>query len=209
VPTTTCAGTVAPKCQGAGQIKKSIVCPYHRWSYDIDGCLLHIPQRKEFEGPIDYSELGLRRARLEAFKGTVFVHPEAEGESLATWLGDFPKYHGPYEPERLIEVSSESFALNCNWKTYLENHQDGYHLEYVHAKTLDGYEHHKQAHNFYRRNWSFHEPISRGITVAAQARVPWPGGRGTSTPAGFPSRAQSAASGSRYASPAASPAGRT
>jgi Rieske 2Fe-2S family protein len=157
--------------QGEGQIKKSIVCPYHRWAYDVDGCLLHIPQRREFEEPIDESSLGLRPARLAEHKGMVFVHPDPDGESLVEWLGDFPEYHGPYEPEHLVEVSTESYVINCNWKTYIENHEDGYHLEYVHAKTLDGYDHRAQAHHFYARNWSFHEPVSRDTTAAPDADV--------------------------------------
>jgi phenylpropionate dioxygenase-like ring-hydroxylating dioxygenase large terminal subunit len=158
-----CRHRGAQVLQGAGKIRKSIICPYHRWAYGVDGCLLHIPQRQEFDPGVDESALSLRRAALDTFKGMVFVHPDPHPEPLADWLGDFPEHHGPFDPEQLVEVIDEVHELNCNWKTYLENHQDGYHLGYVHAESLGGYAHREQRHYLYGRHWSFHEPIEAGV----------------------------------------------
>ena len=147
---------------GSGCVKRAIVCPYHRWTYDIDGRLRHVPQANEFPGGIDKASLSLAPARLETFREMVFVHPNPEAEPLSDWLGDFPTYHGPFEPGRLMEIFVGSYPVHANWKTVLENHLDGYHLEYVHQETLKGYDHRRQQHYLYRRHWSLYDPVQAG-----------------------------------------------
>lgn len=157
-----CSHRGATLLQGSGTVKKAIVCPYHRWTYGVDGCLKHIPQIDEFPGGVDRSALGLRPARIETFKGMVFVHPDPDAELLMDWLGEFPQHMGPFEPTRLVEIVAESHPIKANWKTFVENHQDGYHLAYVHADNLRGYDHKAQEHFLYGRHWSFFEPLQDG-----------------------------------------------
>lgn len=157
-----CSHRGAALLQGAGTVKKAIVCPYHRWTYGFDGCLKHVPQVDEFPGGIDRAALGLRPARIETFKGMVFAHPDPDAELLMDWLGDFPTHMGPFEPTKLVEILAESHPIQANWKTFIENHQDGYHLGYVHADNLRGYDHKAQEHFLYGRHWSFFEPLREG-----------------------------------------------
>ncbi len=163
-----CRHRGATVAQGCGALPKAFVCPYHRWTYGRDGSLLNIPQRSEFAPGVELGGLGLRRARVETWRGMVFVHPDADpgspAEPLADWLGDFPRHHGPYQPERLQEVVRESYDIRANWKTFAENHQDGYHLAYVHAANLRGYQHREQEHFLHGRHWSFFEPLIPGAT---------------------------------------------
>lgn len=75
--------------------------------------------------------------------GMVFVHPGARPPGFAEWLGASvePDKAGPYEWDRLVEVDRIDVPLECNWKLYVENHVDIYHLWYLHADSLGMYDH--------------------------------------------------------------------
>ncbi|MER7400897.1 aromatic ring-hydroxylating dioxygenase subunit alpha [Streptomyces sp. NPDC000070] len=145
---------------GSGRVERHIVCPYHNWRYGLDGCLLAVTQRKEVDPGLDRSELGLHPAAAAVWRGLVFVHPDPEPEPLTDWLADLPDRMAPYDPEQLAEVgAARQYHLKCNWKVFMENALDNYHLGYVHKDTLVGYDHKRQEQ--YRcgeRHWYFYEP---------------------------------------------------
>ncbi|MFI6299149.1 aromatic ring-hydroxylating dioxygenase subunit alpha [Nonomuraea sp. NPDC050790] len=145
---------------GDGKVTKHIVCPYHNWTYGLDGCLLAVPQRREVDPDLDRAKLGLHPAAVALWRGLVFVHPDPDPEPLADWLGDLTERVAPYDPERLAEiVPAQRYDLRCNWKVFMENALDNYHLGYVHKDSLIGYDHKRQEqHPCGRRHWFFYEP---------------------------------------------------
>ncbi|MFI6532694.1 aromatic ring-hydroxylating dioxygenase subunit alpha [Nonomuraea sp. NPDC050547] len=145
---------------GSGVVDKQIVCPYHNWTYGLDGCLLAVTQRNEVDRHLDRSKLGLHPASVAVWRGLVFVHPEPEPQPLTDWLGDLPDRMAPYDPEQLAEVvPPQVHHIKANWKVFIENALDNYHLGYVHKNTLIGYDHKRQEqYACGDRHWFFYEP---------------------------------------------------
>lgn len=126
--------------QGSGKLKGGVVCPYHRWTYARDGKLRGIPQEKElFSQGLDKCGLGLKKGSIATFRGLIFIHPDvAPKETFDEFLGDLPEHSWSAKTEDLKVLMRTEWEMNCNWKTFVENAQDGYHLSYLHANTLMG-----------------------------------------------------------------------
>ena len=125
-----CRHRAGPVARGCGN-RKSLQCAYHGWTYGLDGRLLTTP---EFEGvrEFDRNAERLPSARAECFGPLLFVNPDANGPSLAEWLGDIPKETAPLGFDRMTFVKRVEYQLDCNWKVYVDNYLEGYHIPIVH-----------------------------------------------------------------------------
>ena len=128
--------------EGCGNTGRSIVCPYHTWTYELDGTFRGMPKEKICFPDIDKTKLNLKPASLGVFKGLVFVHPSADpDESFDTWLADLPDHAWPHDvtsPALYESGADVVYEMKCNWKVFFENAIDGYHLAYLHKNTLGG-----------------------------------------------------------------------
>ena len=125
--------------EGEGQLKNTIVCPYHRWSFGLDGTLRGVPNQSECFPNLDKRENGLLEASIGVFKGIVFVHPQAKPSmSFDAWLASLPDVAWPFdfETDGLVPSEEITYEMKCNWKVFYENAIDGYHLAYLHENTL-------------------------------------------------------------------------
>lgn len=122
---------------GHGNCQHKIVCPYHAWTFAPTGELLGITQPKLFPN-LDKSQIRLLDARVETWRGFIFVNPDAEGESLIEYLADFPKYLEQYDRnwEDLREVTCLVYDEPVNWKFIVENYIETYHFSVAHRDTL-------------------------------------------------------------------------
>jgi Rieske 2Fe-2S family protein len=152
-----------PLVEGCGSSRSGLVCPYHFWSFGLDGALRNVPQPGQFPD-LDAAEWGLLPASVGTWGGLVFVHPDPEAETLLDWLGELPGAIGSYRPELLVEVAGHEFDARCNWKLFVENHVDVYHLWYLHARTLGDYDHDRFEWHQLGRNWVSYEPVKEGVT---------------------------------------------
>ncbi|MEJ3654409.1 aromatic ring-hydroxylating dioxygenase subunit alpha [Actinomycetes bacterium KLBMP 9759] len=146
---------------GDGRVEKNIVCPFHNWTYGLDGCLLAVTQRNEIGKQLDRSKLSLHRASLGVWRGLVFVHPDPDAQPLVEWLGELPEHLAPYgDITRLVEpVAGARHDVKCNWKVFVEGALDNYHLGYVHAENLASMDHKRQEQRACApRHWFFYEP---------------------------------------------------
>jgi phenylpropionate dioxygenase-like ring-hydroxylating dioxygenase large terminal subunit len=112
---------------------KAFVCPYHGWTYQLDGRLQHVPHRDGFPG-LDLEQHGLVRVSAEEHCGLVFV---AQGEASA---GGAP-WRGLSElvsPEQVLMRSNEA-EVPVNWKLYLEGFIEGYHIRATHKESFYPY----------------------------------------------------------------------
>src|SRR5262249_2640262 len=107
--------------EGAGTARTGIICPYHFWSFDLDGELRKYPQPDQFPS-LDPQRCGLAPASIGTWGGLVFVHPDPGAGEVQTWLGDLPDHIGSYKPEELVELVHHPFDARCNWKLFVENH---------------------------------------------------------------------------------------
>jgi nitrite reductase/ring-hydroxylating ferredoxin subunit len=111
-------------------------CPYHRWSYNIDGSLRTITRGSTF-GDIDKSEQGLIELPTEERHGFIWVVDAADATiDVATWLGpDMDSILAGYGLDELFCVRSEGFDEPVNWKIMQDAFLDGYHIAYAHPNT--------------------------------------------------------------------------
>lgn len=111
-------------------------CPYHRWSYDIDGTLRTIT-RDTTVGDLDRSELGLVELPCEERHGFIWVIDRVgEQIDVAAWLGpEMDAILAGYDLGELVCARDEGFEEPVNWKIMQDAFLDGYHIQYAHPNT--------------------------------------------------------------------------
>ncbi len=114
---------------------KSFSCPYHAWTYDLQGRLKGAPYMREAEG-FDLKQFGLKPIKLDTWGGFVFVNFDPQSPPLLEFLGDFVDEYAPYRPQDLRVGFKFAVELNCNWKATAENLVDVYHLAALHATSF-------------------------------------------------------------------------
>ncbi|MDB4986300.1 MAG: Rieske (2Fe-2S) iron-sulfur domain protein [Myxococcaceae bacterium] len=142
-------------------------CPYHGWTYDEEGRVVGIPQRKSF-GHLSsdvLQQLTLDAWGLEVVGPLVFVCRKPTRGGLQQALGELGSELTPLLQRAQRCLDRGSFELACNWKVMLENGLDAYHVPLVHADTI-----HK--HGLHELSRERHGEHSAGRFVAASgARV--------------------------------------
>jgi choline monooxygenase len=116
--------------RGSGCVK-ALSCTYHGWTYGLDGRLRAAPEMEEARG-FAPEELGLVPVRCEAWGGLVFASLEEEGPGLAEALGPLPRLAAPRRLERFAFATRETYPIACNWKVYVDNYLEGYHVPRAH-----------------------------------------------------------------------------
>jgi phenylpropionate dioxygenase-like ring-hydroxylating dioxygenase large terminal subunit len=117
---------------GAGHCAGRIVCPYHAWTYDLDGRLTALPHRKEFN---DFSldQYGLKPVETEIYKGFVFVRLKAGLPSVAEMMAPYESELAAYRLEELQPIGRVSLRTrHVNWKNVTDNYSDGMHINVAH-----------------------------------------------------------------------------
>jgi choline monooxygenase len=107
-------------------------CPYHGWTYGLDGSLKGAP---EFAGVCDFdrSRNGLIAVRVGTWEQFVFITLNEKAPPLVDSLGDLPERIAPLGINRLSFFERKSYTLGCNWKVYVDNYLDGgYHVPQLH-----------------------------------------------------------------------------
>lgn len=114
---------------------RHIICPFHGWTYSLDGRLAGAPKMDRARG-FDKSDHGLVAFRIEARDGFVFICLDDETPELDAWLGDFSDLHAPWSLGDMVSTRRREFEVGCNWKAFLEVFNEYYHLPYVHGSSL-------------------------------------------------------------------------
>jgi choline monooxygenase len=107
-------------------------CPYHGWTYGLDGSLKGAP---EFAGVCDFEreENGLIPVRVAAWEQFVFVTLSEDAPPFEAFLGDLPARVAPLGLGNIHFFERRSYTLACNWKVYVDNYLDGgYHVPHLH-----------------------------------------------------------------------------
>jgi Rieske 2Fe-2S family protein len=153
--------------EGCGNAGGSINCFYHQWRYGLDGCLTVVPQRKEQFPDLIPEQWGLRPAAVAEWEGMVFVHPDPAPPPLTRTLDGMPDHVGSHRPGQLGQVATARIEARCNWKLFVENHIDVYHLWYLHETSLGDFDHTRFEHRHVGSNWTSYEPLRNGDVASA------------------------------------------
>jgi phenylpropionate dioxygenase-like ring-hydroxylating dioxygenase large terminal subunit len=115
---------------------KSFVCPYHAWTYDLDGRLSHVPDRERSFPTLDVEERGLREVAVEDRHGLVWVTPGAapdEAPSVAEHLGDeFDAELAGFGMGDFFVYKEDFWSTEFNWKCGTESFLENYHFNVLH-----------------------------------------------------------------------------
>src|SRR3954469_6583357 len=107
-------------------------CPYHGWTYGLDGALKGVP---EFDGvqSFEREKTGLMPLRVETWEKFVFVCLDPQAPPLAQFLGSMVERFKPMHLDKLHFAGRRVFELKCNWKVFVDNYLDGgYHVPHLH-----------------------------------------------------------------------------
>ena len=140
-------------CEGRGRSAR-FTCPYHNWSYALDGKLLAVP-RPDFDGTVEEfvgnkGELSLIAVPVECFAGFIFMNPDRNAPPLAGFLGEVRDLLSPYYLEEMVPVGyNVREGLECNWKVVMDAFQEGYHIQGVHPELIATMDESKERYGFF------------------------------------------------------------
>jgi len=111
----------------------TLQCPYHAWTYGLDGCLRAAPRAKDDPG-IEPAELGLVPMAAGTWGPFVFVNPDADAAPLGDALGDLPEivHDQGLDVDALVFHHRVAYEVRANWKVALENYLECYHCRLNH-----------------------------------------------------------------------------
>jgi len=111
-------------------------CPFHAWTYGLDGRLLGAPSMHQTDG-FDKADHGLHEHETAERSGFAFVSLDPSPPAIDVWLGDFADLHAPWPLADLVMTRRREFVVDCNWKLFAEVFNEYYHLPVVHADSID------------------------------------------------------------------------
>jgi Rieske 2Fe-2S family protein len=121
-------------CAPSGTTSAHLTCPYHQWSYGLDGRLAHVPGWRDGDG-IDYGDWGLRPVDVEVWHGLVFVH--LGGAPIGPISAELDRHGASMIPaglEHLRLADQDRYDVGANWKILLENYLECYHCRGSHPE---------------------------------------------------------------------------
>ena len=131
-----CRHRMSVLLEGRGNTR-SIVCPYHAWTYNLDGSLRGAPAMDQNEG-FCKSDYRLPDVRCEEWLGWVFVTLNPDVPPVARQLSKVEDLVGDYDMANYSETFFETHIWDTNWKVLAENFMESYHLPVCHAGTIGG-----------------------------------------------------------------------
>jgi choline monooxygenase len=125
-----CRHRTGPPAEGCGS-RKLFRCGYHGWTYGLDGALISATEIEGVEGfrPEDFA---LAPVRTEEWFNLVFANLDPNAPPLRESLGELPRQAEKFSFAEMKLFERRTYDMKCNWKTYVDNYLEGYHLPIVH-----------------------------------------------------------------------------
>ena len=116
-----------------GSVRKRLRCPYHSWSYGLDGSLRAAPHMDEVED-FEFGCWGLLAVRLEVVGGLVLIDLSGEAPPATEHVGELSEHLRRYRVSELERVDSRDYDVAANWKGIAENYNECLHCPGVHPE---------------------------------------------------------------------------
>jgi phenylpropionate dioxygenase-like ring-hydroxylating dioxygenase large terminal subunit len=126
-----CRHRGARVCEESTGNRKTLVCPYHGWVYDLDGSLRAAREMVALDG-FDANALGLKKARIEVFMGMIYINCDPQAADFRAPLENIRQPLGAYNLEQAKVAHKETYRVEANWKLCLENYLECYHCATSH-----------------------------------------------------------------------------
>ena len=150
-----CRHRAGPPATGCGS-RKLFRCGYHGWTYDLQGKLISAP---EFEGQPGFAatDFSLTSVRTEEWCNLIFASLDPSAPALGPQLSQLAAQFRSFPFEKMKLLERRTYEMHCNWKTYIDNYLEGYHLPSVHPglnRELDYGSYSVEPHSGYVRQFS-------------------------------------------------------
>jgi Rieske 2Fe-2S family protein len=119
--------------EGGSASHRAVTCPYHAWSYALDGQVIATPEFNDV-ATFDRADYGLVPLPVEVWHGWVFVNATADAVPFAEHIGVLDELVAPYAPERLVRRARHTYEIAANWKIVCENYHECYHCPLIHPE---------------------------------------------------------------------------
>jgi phenylpropionate dioxygenase-like ring-hydroxylating dioxygenase large terminal subunit len=119
--------------------KKFLKCPFHAWSYNLDGSIKGVPSADnfpQFRDGLPKDELGLEPVEVDFWAGFIWFRFEPGGDSLMDFLGELPEQLAPYRLEDMRLLEYKTFLWDSNWKVACDAFNESYHFRGLHPQLL-------------------------------------------------------------------------
>src|SRR4051794_33031877 len=130
-----CRHRGSPLVQDRAQVDDCLQCPYHGWTYELDGRLRAVVDHDDFGDRLPEG-LALAPVAVDTFGGFVFVNLDAGAGALTDFLGPLVDLLAPYRLERMRLRLARTTVLPANWKAVIDAFNEGYHLQSLHPQIL-------------------------------------------------------------------------
>lgn len=118
---------------------KTFSCPYHHWTYDLEGKLIFVPSEEAFPD-LDKSCRSLRELPIEEAHGFIWVNPTLDSRiDLPSFLGNIAVDLEKFDFAGSYFFKQSTRICNANWKLIIEAFQDGYHVTRLHNRSVGGF----------------------------------------------------------------------
>jgi choline monooxygenase len=144
-------------CNGKGA--RALHCKYHGWTYELDGRLRAATEMQDATG-FDAGGLRLPEIPVREWQGLVFVALDEEAPPFEAVYGGIPERIAPIDLAAMRFARRDTYRIACNWKVYVDNFLEGYHLPFVHpglSKVLDYRAYETELQDWYSLQ---HSPLS-------------------------------------------------
>jgi choline monooxygenase len=115
-----------------------IVCPYHAWTYDLDGALVHT-RFMENSGGFDPSKCALPQIECDLWRGFIYVRIDGDDSSLAEQFSGLDARTFDYHMEDMTQICGGEEIWEANWKLLVENFTETYHVFHTHRDSIAKY----------------------------------------------------------------------
>lgn len=150
-----CRHRAGPIAFGSG-CKNVMRCQYHGWTYTLEGKLVGTPDVDGVE-LFDRSSMGMVPLRLDTWGDLIFVNFDNNAEPLSDVLGEIPNQARGFEFEGLKLAERRDYVIDCNWKVYVDNYLEGYHIPIAHPglmKEIDYAQYRTDTYRYYSQQFA-------------------------------------------------------
>lgn len=121
-------------------------CPYHAWTFGLDGRLIAVPDQERNFRCLDKSEKGLVPVRCETMKGMIYLNLDGNALPLSQYFASTERELEAFPLEDMVVKGVITLDMACNWKAAYDNFLEIYHVSTVHSKTIAPY---LDSHSFF------------------------------------------------------------
>lgn len=115
----------------AGQFSRTIQCPYHAWTYALDGSLTGVPDERQLPG-FQREDFGLFAAGCDEWEGFVWINLAPDHVALRAWFDPIRTRFSPWRMRDLVQLGQRDYDVAANWKLIVQNYSECYHCPVIH-----------------------------------------------------------------------------